>query len=55
MYMVLNVRYIGFMELRITKFDDALHKTLKLKAVKQGKSLRQIVIEMLREATRQTR
>jgi predicted HicB family RNase H-like nuclease len=38
------------MELRINKFDDALHKSLKMQAAKQGKSLRQVVIELLREA-----
>ena len=38
------------MELRITKFDSALHKSLKMQAAKQGKSLRQVVIELLREA-----
>lgn len=38
------------MELRITKFDVALHKSLKMQAAKQGKSLRQVVIELLREA-----
>jgi predicted HicB family RNase H-like nuclease len=37
------------MELRVTKFDDALHKSLKMQAAKQGKSLRQLVIELLRE------
>jgi predicted HicB family RNase H-like nuclease len=38
------------MELRITKFDSALHKSLKMQAAKQGKSLRQVVIDLLREA-----
>jgi predicted HicB family RNase H-like nuclease len=37
-------------ELRVTKFDAALHKSLKMQAAKQGKSLRQVVIELLREA-----
>ena len=38
------------MELRVTKFDAALHKSLKMQAAKQGKSLRQAIIELLREA-----
>ena len=38
------------MELRITKFDATLHKSLKMQAAKQSKSLRQLVIELLREA-----
>ena len=45
-----NVCYSWFMELRITKFDAALHKSLKMQAAKQGKSLRQVIIELLREA-----
>jgi predicted HicB family RNase H-like nuclease len=43
------------MELRITKFDSALHKSLKMQAAKQGKSLRQVVIELLREAMKSTK
>ena len=43
------------MELRITKFDAALHNKLKMQAVKQGKSLRQLVIELLREAMKATK
>lgn len=43
------------MELRITKFDDALHKSLKMQAAKQGKSLRQVVIELLRESIKLTK
>ena len=43
------------MELRITKFDSALHKSLKMQAAKQGKSLRQVVIELLRESTNLTK
>jgi predicted HicB family RNase H-like nuclease len=38
------------MELRITKFDAALHKSLKMQAAKQGKSLRLLVIELLQAA-----
>jgi predicted HicB family RNase H-like nuclease len=43
------------MELRITKFDSALHKSLKMQAAKQGKSLRQVVIELLRESIKATK
>jgi len=43
------------MELRITKLDAALHKSLKMQAAKQGKSLRQVVIELLREAMKSTK
>jgi predicted HicB family RNase H-like nuclease len=38
------------MELRITKFDAALHRALKMQAAKQGKSLRLLVIELLLQA-----
>ena len=47
--------YSWFMELRITKFDAALHKSLKMQAAKQGKSLRQVVIELLRESIKATK
>ena len=43
------------MELRVTRFDDALHKSLKMQAAKQGKSLRQVVIELLRESIKATK
>jgi predicted HicB family RNase H-like nuclease len=43
------------MELRITKFDSALHKSIKMQAAKQGKSLRQVVIELLRESIKATK
>jgi predicted HicB family RNase H-like nuclease len=43
------------MELRITKFDAALHKSLKTQAAKQGKPLRQVVIELLRESIKLTK
>lgn len=43
------------MELRVTKFDAALHKSLKMQAAKQGKSLRQVVIELLRESVSKTK
>ena len=38
------------MELRITKFDAALHKSLKMQAAKQRKFLRELVIELLQAA-----
>jgi predicted HicB family RNase H-like nuclease len=43
------------MELRITKFDAALHKALKMQAAKQSKTLRQLVIELLRDALKSTK
>ena len=43
------------MELGITKFDAALHKSIKMQAAKQGKSLRQVVIELLRESIKATK
>ena len=43
------------MELRITKFDAALHKSLKMQAATQGKSLRQVFIELLRESIKATK
>jgi predicted HicB family RNase H-like nuclease len=43
------------MELRVTRFDDALHKSLKMQAAKQNKSLRQVVIELLRESIKSTK
>jgi len=39
----------------VTKFDAALHKSLKMQAAKQGKSLRQVVIELLRESIKATK
>ena len=40
------------MELRITKFDGALRTKLKVQALKSGKTLRQLVIDLLREAVK---
>ena len=43
------------MELRITKFDAALHKSLKARAAIHGKSLRLLVIELLQAAMKTTK
>ena len=43
------------MELRVTKFDAALHKSLKMQAAKQDKSLRKLVIELLQAAMKTTK
>ena len=39
------------MELRVTKFDDALDRKLRILAAQKSISKRQLIIELLREAT----
>ena len=43
------------MELRVTKFDDALAVKLRILAAKAGKSIRQVIIDLVREATQSTK
>lgn len=40
------------MELRVTKFDAALAVKLRILAAKEGKSIRQVIIDLVREATK---
>jgi plasmid stability protein len=41
------------MKLFIRNFPDDLHKTLKVKAAQEGKTLYQLIIELLRKSTGQ--
>lgn len=43
------------MELRVTKFDDALDRKLRILAAQKSINKRQLIIELLREATKTTK